>query len=505
MLVSADFTGAVSDRDRAELSMSDPNDEHWAPIWSPEERESFFAAIARNRRASWQVGLAALLGAGVVATIVASLMAPLLYGIMGLTLDAINFLFPTPDLLALMFERLDVVIESLPDGTNADLPFPWADWLGFGFWAALPGLLLMSTVVLALHRGLRESTQLEDSGLRVREPQSSRLPEQRFVNVVGEMSIAALLPVPRVLITHRDAGNAVILEDDQGQPLIVVSMRLLDQLDRNAMQGVAAHLVSAIANDDMKNGHRVAVVMALFGLLARMATGFTDQNILKSITRLVLASLNPSARNARLLMAELADPFSGGDPQATNPEPDGKLTWKQWAFMPISGPVAMSGFFAGIVSSFLLSPVLALAWRRRKYLADATAVRLTRNPDAVARGLEGIKANRGADVLAPWAAHLAVVESATPRGTGATGFIDGAVLSFFPDQRKRLEALAAQGATVRLVEQKFPLVMWLVGLPLGAILVALFSTLIYLLMVVSLMLSMLFTLLPVAAIHALLR
>ncbi len=485
--------------------MSETNDDHWTPIWSPEERESFFAAIARNRRASWQVGLAALMGAGVVATIVASLMAPLFYGIIGLTLDVINFLIPTPDLLGLMFERIEVVVDSLPDGTNADLPFPWWDWLSFGFWAALPGLLLMTMVVLALHRGLRESSQLEDSGLRVREPQSSRLPEQRFVNVVNEMSIAALLPVPRVLITHRNAGNAVILENDQGKPLIVVSMQLLEQLDRNAMQGVAAHLVSAIANDDMKNGHRVAVVMALFGLLSRMATGFADRNILKSFSRLLLASLNPSARNARLLMAELADPFTSGEPQVTNPEPDGNLTWKQWAFMPISGPVAMSGFFAGIVSSFLLSPVLALAWRRRKYLADATAVRLTRNPDAVARGLEGIAANRGEDALAPWAAHLAVVESVPPRSKGATGFIDGAVLSFFPDLRKRLEALAAQGATVRLVEQEFPLVMWLVGVPLGGILVALFGTLIYLLMVVSLMLSMLFTLLPVAAIHALLR
>lgn len=485
--------------------MSELNDDHWAPIWSPEERESFFAAILRNRRASWQVGLAALMGAGIVATIVASLMAPLLYGVLGLVLDVINFLIPTPDLLALMFERIEVVTDSLPDGTNADLPFPWSEWLSFGFWAALPGLLLMTMVVLALHRGLRESSQLEGADLRVREPHASRLPEQRFVNVVGEMSIAASIPVPRVLITHRQTGNAVILEDDQDNPLIVVSMQLVEQLDRNAMQGVAAHLVSAIANDDMKNGHRVAVVMALFGLLARMATGFTDRHILKSLSRLLLASLNPSARNARLLMAELADPFASSEPQATNPAPESNLSWKQWAFMPISGPVAMSGFFAGLVSSFLLSPVIALAWRRRKYLADATAVQLTRNPDAVARGLEGTAANRGEETLAPWAAHLAVVESAPPRNKAASGFMDGAVLSFFPDLRKRLEALAAQGATVRLVEQQYPLMMWLVGLPLGAILVALFSTLIYLLMMVSLMLSMLFTLLPIAAIHALLR
>lgn len=204
-------------------------------------------------------------------------------------------------------------------------------------------------------------------------------------------------------------------------------------------------------------------------------------------------------------MAELADPFTGGESQSTSMEADGNLTWKEWAFMPISGPLAMSGFFAGIVSSFLLSPVLALAWRRRKYLADATAVRLTRDPDAIARGLAGVAANRGEVALAPWAAHLAVVASAPARNRGAAGFIDGAVLSFFPDLQKRLQALAAQGAKVRLVKQQFPLMMWVVGLPVGVIVAALFATLIYLLMVVSLMLSMLFTLLPVAAIHALLR
>ncbi len=485
--------------------MIEPGDDHWTPVWSPDERENFFTAIERNRRASWQVGLAALTGACVVATIVASLMAPLLYGLLGLTLDVIHQVVPTPDLLGRMFQRLEQVMESLPDGTLAHQPFPWSAWIGFGLWAALPGLLLMALVVLALHRGLRESAQLEDAGLRVRKPDTSRLAEQRFVNVVSEMCIAALLTPPTVLVDHDHTGNAVILEDSQRKPVIVVGMQLLEQLDRNAMQGVAAHLVSAIANGDTQNGHRVAVVMALFGLLARMATGFTDRNMLRLMSRLLLASLNPSARSARRLMAELADPLATGAPDADNRVHDHHLTWKQWAFMPISGPIAMSGFFAAVVSSFLLSPGLALAWRRRKFLADATAVRLTRNPDAVARGLEGAAANRGDEALAPWAAHLAVVESAPARSGGAAGFTDGAVLSFFPDLRKRLEALAAQGATVHLVEQPFRLVTWLVGLPLGALLVALFATLIYLLMVVSLMLSMLFTLLPVAAIHALLR
>ena len=489
--------------------MNDAADDHWHPVWTPEERESFFSAILRNRRASWQVGVAALIGAGVVATIVASLMAPLLYGVLGLLLDLVNRLLPMPDLLGIMFSRIEVIIDSLPDGTAAEQPFPWLEWLRFGFWAALPGLLLMTMVVFALHRGLRESTRLEDAGIRVREPHQSRLPEQRFVNVVSEMAVAALLPEPRVMITQRRAANAVILEDETGRPLIVVSADLLERLDRNAMQGVAAHLVSAIANGDVRNGHRVAVVMALFGLLARMATGFTDNTILRTFSRLLLAAMSPSAHRAQQLMADLADPFANpapaDSPTGTAPAEDGKLTWRQWAFMPVSGPIAMSGFFAGIVSTFMLAPVLALAWRRRKYLADATAVRLTRNPDAVARGLEGVAAADADELLAPWAAHLAVIEGVAPRRTGTASFMQGAVVSFFPDLRKRLEALAEQGATVRLAEQTIPIIAWVIGVGAGAIVIPLFATLIYLLMVVSLMLSMLFTLLPVGILHALIR
>src|ERR1700749_3806153 len=44
--------------------------------WSPAERESFFQAIARHRRASWRVTLTSLLCDALVAIVVAILMAP---------------------------------------------------------------------------------------------------------------------------------------------------------------------------------------------------------------------------------------------------------------------------------------------------------------------------------------------------------------------------------------------------------------------------------------------
>jgi hypothetical protein len=178
------------------------------------------------------------------------------------------------------------------------------------------------------------------------------------------------------------------------------------------------------------------------------------------------------------------------------------LTWREWAWMPLSGPLAMSGFFAGIVSSFVLGPLVALVWRRRKYLADATAVRLTRDPDTLASALSAMQQERGG-VLAPAAGHFCVVRDSA--GSGGGGLFAGAIVPFFPSPERRLKALAAQGATVQLVDKPVPLLAWMIGVPVGALLVALMGTVIYLLMVVSVMLSALFTMLPAVALHALLR
>jgi Zn-dependent protease with chaperone function len=58
---------------------------------------------------------------------------------------------------------------------------------------------------------------------------------------------------------------------------------------------------------------------------------------------------------------------------------------------------------------FVLEPMLAFAWRARRYLADATAVQLTRNPDWIAGGLANL-AQRGGEIPSGrWAAPLFIV------------------------------------------------------------------------------------------------
>ena len=70
------------------------------------------------------------------------------------------------------------------------------------------------------------------------------------------------------------------------------------------------------------------------------------------------------------------------------PEDSNKIPWRTYAWMPLVGPLVISGFFGGLICMLVLGPLLALTWRQRKYLADATAVQLTRDPNTLGSALE---------------------------------------------------------------------------------------------------------------------
>ena len=108
--------------------------------------------------------------------------------------------------------------------------------------------------------------------------------------------------------------------------------------------------------------------------------------------------------------------------------------WRSMLWLPLAGPVVMAAFFTGIVSLFLLGPLLSLAWRQRKYMADATAVRLTRDPNTLAEPLENMQGS--SSVFAPWAAHLSVVSR-----PGARGLMSNSAVPMFPSIDRRLAAL----------------------------------------------------------------
>jgi Zn-dependent protease with chaperone function len=505
----------------------------WA-AWTPTERESFFDAIARHRRAAWRVTFATRVINLAVALIVAVLMSPLFYGALALLLDLLNLIIPAPDLVPGIGHTLDGVI-------NAPGKMSVGGWIQFVVLAALPGLVWMAFVLNALRRVLGLCMAFDSGELSARPPDPTVLAEQRFGNVVAEMAIAANLPQPRVFVAHSAAVDAVAFGMDEQHSTVVISQGLLGLLSRAQMEGVAANLIASIADGDMKIGVRAALSLSLFALITRLGTLVTQTHARRNLTQIVVATLIPTRARARKLVMELASPFDDEDEKTaakrsrgasdnaspsdsarrdesvaagpgtttapsflTSPRAALAARWQKirpYLWLPLAGPLVMTGFLGAIFNLFVLGPLLSLAWRQRKYMADATAVRLTRDPDTLAGALNKVTDARGTP-LAPWAAHMSVADHSGHQA----GVFGSSAVPMFPSVERRLRALGAMGAHItRAARAQMPLRAWLIIAPLLAIMAVLVAMLFPLLIWLSLALTMLFTGMPFGIIHVLLR
>jgi hypothetical protein len=171
--------------------------------------------------------------------------------------------------------------------------------------------------------------------------------------------------------------------------------------------------------------------------------------------------------------------------------------------MPLAGPLVISGFFGGVLCMVLLGPLLSLTWRRRKYLADATAVQLTRDPDSLGRALEKMRGAPVAGAFGAWIAHVCVV----PAGAvGARSLLGGSSVPMSPSLDRRLKALGLMGAHVApRPGRTMPLWAWCILTPLLALVGVLMCVVVVGLLYISIALSGLFTWLPALLIHFRLR
>ncbi|MEO7323988.1 MAG: M48 family metalloprotease [Dokdonella sp.] len=479
--------------------MDTPNDEGpQLSAFTPAERESFFAGIARHRRVASRVSSVAGTCAVVFALVVAILMAPLSYAVIGLALDVLNLAIPMPDVMRSVTQTVGALIDN-PGVASTPR------WIYLASIAALPGLVVMALAWRTLGGVVRKAMDGDEAHPATRGVNPGSLAESRFANVVSEMSIAASIPTPRVRVADTDTVNAAAFGVDRTHASIVITQGLLAELDRAEMQGVAAHLVGSIANGDMRIGARFATVLGMFGLIARLGHSLSDPGAARRLFTLLRGSLKSdrSANDGQLVM-ELTNPF---EPEANaSPETsirDHAMTWRTWAWMPLAGPLVISGFFGGLLCTILLGPLLSLTWRSRKYLADATAVQLTRDPDTLGHALEKMRGAPIEGAFGAWIAHLCVV----PNGLiGARSILGGSAVPMSPALDKRLKALGVMGAHVSpRTHATLPAATWLVLAPLIAIVAVLLGMVVVGLLFISVALSGFFTWLPALAIHALLR
>ena len=95
-----------------------------------------------------------------------------------------------------------------------------------------------------------------------------RLKLRQLSNVVDEMCQASGLPRPRLYVIPDQDPNAFATGRDPGRASIAVTRGLLEVLDRDELQGVVAHELSHVRNDDVR---LLTVVAALVGAIALLS------------------------------------------------------------------------------------------------------------------------------------------------------------------------------------------------------------------------------------------
>ncbi|MGH7793825.1 MAG: M48 family metallopeptidase [Candidatus Binatia bacterium] len=171
-----------------------------------------------------------------------------------------------------------------------------------------------------------------------------QVPEHRELhNIVTEMALASGSAMPRVYVIFDPAPNALATGTNAKNAAICITTGLLTLLDREETQGVVAHEISHIRNEDILLMTLVSILLGGIAILADWGRrGFY------------------SSRSGRHLSKK-------------NP----------LVFIPLLILIALSP---------LIARLLAMAVsRQREYLADASAAQYTRNPSGLAQALEKIR------------------------------------------------------------------------------------------------------------------
>jgi len=175
----------------------------------------------------------------------------------------------------------------------------------------------------------------------------------QLFNVVEEMKIAAALPaMPKVYIINDPAPNAFATGRSPKSASVAVTAGLLARMNRDELQGVIAHEISHILHRDILFVTLAGIMLGSIVLLSQVF-----------LRGMFYSSMTGSRRR-----------YSSG----------GKGGGQAQLIMLI---VAIVAAILAPIMAYLLYFALS---RRREYLADAGAARLTRYPEGLASALEKI-------------------------------------------------------------------------------------------------------------------
>jgi Zn-dependent protease with chaperone function len=424
------------------------------PIPGPADRVSFFDEQRRRQRQSWRFMALSAIAAVVVGIPLSMFLTPVVYlATMG-ALRLVERWVPVPDMIGSMLRDLgqfvlDYVAALEPWYQSGDLrsgvveaarmvTIPFGSVLLTVAALIIPGVVITVLLWLGLRVLFREAG-VGGALLRLgaREPRADDLEERQLVSVVEEMAIAAGLPLPRIWLLDSRASNAAAIGTSAENAALVVTRGLLDDLDRDETQGVVAHLIGSIGNGDLRISLSITAAFQAINLVFTTldAVSYFSRSAWRDLSRLARLSLSPhSDPRATEAVAQLLDhPLDQMRPDgllgllhdagADRPRTRiGRLLrslpiLKLLVALPLLllSPLLIPSLFIRahlqLVSGLVVGPMLMRGWRARRYLADATAVQLTRNPDGLARALRRLNEEGAAVPGGQWFTHLFIVGS----------------------------------------------------------------------------------------------
>jgi Zn-dependent protease with chaperone function len=218
--------------------------------------------------------------------------------------------------------------------------------------------LIIGAVVtsVVLFGSLYKISSLSGGGARIAEMMNGRLlvsgsadpAERRALNVVEEMAIASGTPVPPVYLMEENGINAFAAGYSPNDAIVAVTRGTIDTLSRDQLQGVIAHEFSHILHGDMRINIRLIGV--LHGI---MVLGIIGHHLLR------------------------------GGAYSRRSKDSGGIVF-----------LGLGLVVVGFVGTFFGNLIKAAVSRQREYLADASAVQFTRNPDGIGQALMQIARNQ---------------------------------------------------------------------------------------------------------------
>lgn len=224
------------------------------------------------------------------------------------------------------------------------------DWQTFAVVSAGVGVVVLAASlykIMSLSAGGK--VVAESLGGKLIPQNTKDLKQRKLLNVVEEMAIASGTPAPPVYLLADEPGiNAFAAGFSPRDAVIGVTQGTIDHLSREQLQGVIAHEFSHIFNGDMRLNIRLIgvlngiLILGIIGYYLLYSGSFSRRG-------------RSSGKNAGAIMG-----------------------------------LAIGLMVIGFAGTFFGGLIKAAVSRQREYLADASAVQFTRNPDGIAGALKRI-------------------------------------------------------------------------------------------------------------------